>query len=97
MALMTPDMSPNQLTFGRRTQVIEQGLRDTWFWGRRDTIGLDEWERQISDCFPPLPLESGTESALAKALIQRRRGSRSMHCTISCAIWARCAKDGRPW
>src|SRR3954453_7744797 len=57
VALMTPDMSPSQLTFGRKTMVIEQGLRDTWFWGRRDTLMLDEWERHVSDCFPPLPLE----------------------------------------
>jgi VWFA-related protein len=72
VALMTPDMSADQLTFGRKTKVIEQGLRDTWFWGRRDTIGLDEWERTIDDCFPPLPGESWP-SALAKQLIERRR------------------------
>ncbi|HEY2435106.1 MAG TPA: VWA domain-containing protein [Vicinamibacterales bacterium] len=73
VALMTPDMSPDQLTFGRRTQVIEAGLRETWFWGRRDTLSLDDWERKIDECFPPQPLEGGYSSALAKALITRRR------------------------
>lgn len=72
VALMTPDMSTDQLTFGRRTQVIEQGLRETWFWGRRDTIALDEQERKYDECFPPQMGES-SPSALAKALIIRRR------------------------
>lgn len=72
VALMTPDMSTDQLTFGRRTQVIEQGLRETWFWGRRDTIALDEQERKYDNCFPPQFGES-SPSALAQALITRRR------------------------
>jgi VWFA-related protein len=73
VALMTPDMSADQLTFGRRTQVIEQGLRETWFWGRRDTIMLDEQEKLYDQCFPPQPGEPGPVSALAQALIKRRR------------------------
>jgi VWFA-related protein len=73
VALMTPDMSPSQITFGRKTKVIEQGLRETWFWGRRDTLALDEWEEHIDTCFPPVPGETQSPSALAKALIKRRR------------------------
>jgi VWFA-related protein len=73
IALMTPDMSPDQLTFGRKTAVIAAGLRESWFWGRRDTLSLDPWEQKIADCFPPTPLETDYPSALAKALIQRRR------------------------
>ena len=73
VALMTPDMSTDQLTFGRRTQVIEQGLRETWFWGRRDTLALDETERMYDDCFPLQPGEQGPVSAVAREMIQRRR------------------------
>jgi len=73
VALMTPDMSASQLTFGRKTKVIEEGLRETWFWGRRDTIMLDQWEQHVSDCFPPLPTETDVVSALAKELIRRRK------------------------
>jgi len=25
-------MGPQQITFGRKTDVIEQGLRDNWIW-----------------------------------------------------------------
>jgi VWFA-related protein len=72
VALMTPDMSVDQLAFGRKTKVIEQGLRDSWFWGRRDTLMLDQREQLYADCFPPAPGE-GYPSALAQALIKRRR------------------------
>jgi VWFA-related protein len=73
LALMTPDMSPDQLTFGRKTAVIEAGLRETWFWGRRDTLALDATEQMYDDCFPLLPLEPGPWSAVATEMIQRRR------------------------
>ena len=72
VGVMTPEMSADQITFGRRTEVIEQGLRTHWFWGRRDTILLDEREKMYDQCFPPLPGES-SPSALASALIKRRR------------------------
>jgi len=42
LAVMTPEMSPSQLTFARKTEVIERGLRENWAWGRRDTIMLDQ-------------------------------------------------------
>src|SRR5687767_8834308 len=35
VAVMTPLMPPTELTFGRKTQVIEQQLRENWPWGRR--------------------------------------------------------------
>ncbi len=64
VGVMTPDMSPSSITFGRKTQVIEEGLRENWTWGRRDSIIPDEKEDQSSRCFP---------SEVAKALIARRR------------------------
>ena len=33
VGVMTPTMSPSQITFGRRTKVIEEGLRTNWAWG----------------------------------------------------------------
>src|SRR5258708_23530421 len=72
VGIMTPTMSPSQITFGRRTKVIEEGLRTNWIWGRRETIILDDRERLYDQCFPPLPGE-GSPSALASALITRRR------------------------
>lgn len=73
VGIMTPDMSPSNITFGRKTQVIEQGLRDNWIWGRRDSIVLDEKEQEYDRCFPPLRTGEGSPSALARELIARRR------------------------
>src|SRR5690349_1402880 len=65
-------MNTAQITFTRRTQVIEDGLRTKWAWGRRDTIIPDAREQLYAECFPPLSGETWP-SALAKALTQRRR------------------------
>lgn len=74
VGVMTPDMSPSQIAFGRRTRVIEDGLRKNWAWGRRGTLYTeDERERMYDMCFPPGPGEPGPISALAKTLITRRR------------------------
>jgi VWFA-related protein len=86
VGIMTPDMSPSQLTFGRKTEVIEEGLRKNWIWGRRDTIVLDEKEQQYAQCFPPLQAAEGNPSALARELIARRRERmvlETLHDTIS--------------
>ena len=73
VAVMTPAMSPTQMTFGRRTKVIEEGLRTNWSWGRRDTVLLDERERLYDACFQTLHDGEPTPSALAWELIRRRR------------------------
>lgn len=74
IAVMTPDMSPAQITFGRKTEVIERGLRDNWPWGMRDSLRPhDKREEQYEICYPPMPGEGGSESALAGALKARRR------------------------
>ncbi len=73
VAVMTPEMSPSQLTFGRKTDVIERGLRDNWIWGRREALLLDQREDLYSSCFPPLSTETSPVSALARELIKRRK------------------------
>ena len=73
VGIMTPTMSPSQITFGRRTKVIEEGLRDGWTWGRRTSIMLDEREELDSACYPPTKDFEPIPSWLAKKMIERRR------------------------
>lgn len=73
VGVMTPNMSPSQITFGRRTKVIEEGLRTNWPWGRRTSIMLDEREELYSQCFPPTKSGERIPSFLAKQMIERRR------------------------
>ena len=53
VGVMTPEMSPSQITLGRRTKVIEEGLRENWYWGRRDSIVPDAREQLYQACYPP--------------------------------------------
>lgn len=73
VGVMTPTMAPDQITFGRKTQVIADDLTKNWIWGRADQITLDDQENMYARCFPPQPGEASDPSALAEALIQRRR------------------------
>ena len=73
VGIMTPTMSPSQITFGRRTQVIEEGLRRNWTWGRRESILLDEREELYAQCYPPTTPNEPYPSELAQKMIDRRR------------------------
>jgi len=73
VGVMTPEMSPSQISFGRKTQVIEEGLRRNWVWGMRDSIRIDAYEQKYDICYPPMPGEQGQHSALASELMGRRR------------------------
>jgi len=95
VGVMTPTMSPSQITFGRRTRVIEDGLRTNWPWGRRDTITLDEREQLYSDCFPPTKDGERSPSLLAKQMIDRRR-ERLVMDSLQDLIWhMEAIRDGR--
>ncbi len=95
IALMTPDMSPEQLAFARKTRVIEAGLRDNGFWGRRDSLKLDETEKMYDACFPLLPGEQGPVSALAKTLIQRRRERATLDALHDLVRYMGTVREGR--
>jgi VWFA-related protein len=73
VAVMTPAMSPTQVTFGRRTDVIERGLRENWPWGTRHSlIPMDDVEVNYEQCYPPKTGER-SPSALAREMMDRRR------------------------
>lgn len=76
VAIMTPEMAPSQITLARKTEVIEGGLRNSWPWGKRHTLEEEQRETFYRSCYPPTKSEAlrgETVSALARALIARRR------------------------
>lgn len=76
VAIMTPEMAPSQITLARKTEVVEKGLRNNWPWGKRHTLEEEERETFYRSCYPPTKSEvqrGETTSALARALIARRR------------------------
>ena len=77
VAVMTTAMTASQITFGRKTEVIADMLRDKWYWGVRHSIrDMDQREIDYYDCFPPTneELAAGeTRSLVARKMVQRRR------------------------
>ena len=73
VGVMTPDMSASDVVLARRTEVTEEQLRKHWTWGGRFGLMKDEREQAYLECYPPLPNEQTAESALARALIARKR------------------------
>jgi VWFA-related protein len=72
VGIMTPAMSASQVVLARRTEVTEEQLRKHWIWGERFGLFKDEREQAYLACYPPLSTE-GSESAMARALIARKR------------------------
>ena len=75
VGVMTPWMSPADVVLARKTNVIENGLRDA-SWGRRFTTDEDQREQIYKSCYRVLQqeLEQGKfVSDLARILTVRRR------------------------
>src|SRR5262249_15470842 len=74
VGVMTPEMGPQQITFARKTEVVERGLRENGKWARSGTPMLDATEQLYDECFPKLAgQENGNTSALAAKMAVRRR------------------------
>jgi VWFA-related protein len=99
VGIMTPEMGPQQITFARKTDVIERGLTDNWIWGRRDTIVPDDREKLYQECFPPTPRElaSGGPSVshLATEMTLRRREKMVLDSLYDLAHYMETIRDGR--
>ena len=51
--VMTPDMTPGNITYGRRTGSLERYLKETWDWGQRGRMTYrDTHEQDIANCYP---------------------------------------------
>jgi len=75
VALMTPEMAGSDIALGRKTDVIEKIVSETW-WGRRARIaGQDPKEILYEECLPPEqstnPIVRG--NPLLQEVINRRR------------------------
>lgn len=79
VGVMTPDLSASGLSLSRRTDAIENSVRDNTAWGRRDTVGKDDQrEREIDACYPENDREKPQYRGIAKAMIERRREQKTL-------------------
>ena len=75
VAVMTPEMSPNDITFARKTTTVDGFLTRYWHWGERDQMNLaDPVDRAYIECYPNEPAISDCkdQNGIAAEMIDRR-------------------------
>ena len=77
VAVMTPEMSAADITFGRKTTIISKMMGDDWAWGRRERlVNEDPKEIGYEVCYPEdAPAANGVPQTqgVAHEMIERRR------------------------
>ncbi len=81
IAVMTPEMSPSDITFARRTTTIEGFLTRYW-WGERDRSTFkDPVDDQYARCYPGIPKPgeaTASDQGIAQEMILRRREKQTL-------------------
>jgi VWFA-related protein len=76
IGVMTPDMSPSSVTYGRRLDTIEAMVRKWWETGRKDRgANSTLQEEAIAGCYPDTREEM---RGIARAMIARLREQRTL-------------------
>ena len=71
VAVMTPEMSPSEMTFGRKATVISNIMQNDWAWTRRGrTERRDQKDALYDACYPAVGANANTPATEMKA---RRR------------------------
>lgn len=75
VGIMTPDITPQNMTLIRKGAGIDRALRDMWFWGERDRLNTsDPREDAVRTCYP----DSGSTAGIAKEMVERRREQQTL-------------------
>jgi len=81
IAVMTPKMSPRDVTFARRTTTIE-GFLSRYWWGERDRLNFaDPVEDLYARCYPGIPRPGeavAPDQGIAQEMILRRREKQTL-------------------
>jgi VWFA-related protein len=81
IAVMTPEMSPLDMAFARKTTTIEGFLERYWPWGERDRANpVDPEDQKFGSCYPNVPAgdRCADQNGVAAELIDRRREVRTL-------------------
>lgn len=93
-AVMTPQMSPSDLAFARKTETVEGYLQRHWTWGQRDRmLPEDPIERRYVDCYPGP--RGQLISELAQEMIDRRREKFALDALEDLSLYLRGLREER--
>jgi VWFA-related protein len=75
VGVMTPDITPQNMTLIRKGARIDRVLRDVWYWGEREkAVSSDPREDEIMGCYPDV----GQTAGIAREMIERRREQKTL-------------------
>jgi len=97
VGVMTPDMSPTDIAFARKTTTIDGFLTRYWNWGERDQIRHPEPEDQeYAACYPNSADGScADQNGIAAEMIDRRHEKRTLDALVDLARFLRGAREER--
>ncbi len=96
VAVMTPEMSPTDLTFARKATTIAGFLERHWNWGERGdavhTPVTDPVEQMYETCYGPV---DDPNSRITKVMIARRREQQTIAALHDLVVWLRGVREER--
>jgi VWFA-related protein len=90
IGIMTPTMSPADVVFARKTQVLAGGLRDKWPFGERHTIVEDDKDILYKACYP----WDATQDVVAE-MKARRKERMTFDALHDLVLWLRDQREER--
>ena len=94
VGVMTPDMSPTDITFARKTTTIDGILARSW--GERDQINHPEPEDQeYGACYPNESFGCADQNGIAAEMIDRRHEKRSLDALVALTRFLRGVREER--
>lgn len=81
VGVMTPEMSPTDIAFARKTTTIDGFLTRYWTWGERSRLNLvDKVDEMYGYCYPNMPATSrcADQNGIAAEMIDRRHEKLSL-------------------
>jgi VWFA-related protein len=81
IGVMTPEMSPNDIAFARKTTTIDGLLERYWHWGERDRLNaVDPEDNQYWECYPNVSAgdRCADQNGVAQEMIDRRHEKRAL-------------------
>jgi len=81
IGVMTPEMSPRDIAFARKTTTVEGFLEKYWYWGERDRGNpVDPEDSAYGYCYPNVPAADrcADQNGVAAEMIDRRHEVRTL-------------------
>jgi VWFA-related protein len=92
VAVMTPEMSATDITFGRKTTVVAGIMENEWTWGRRGQLNTPDPKEQLYEtCYP----DRGDSAGIAAEMKGRRRERQTLDALSDLVVHLRGIREER--